>query len=70
MRYLAIVVTLALAPMQAHAQCANEIQTAQMASAPSDATIKVVVTIEQRNAATMKAALGGDDSHATDADLE
>ena len=70
MRILAVVLTLALVPMQAGAQCASETQTASAASAPSDGTIKVVVTVEQRNAATLKAAMGGDDSHAADVDLE
>jgi hypothetical protein len=71
MRYLVVGLTLALAPMQAGAQCASETQTvAQVASAPSGGGTEAVITVAQHNAAVMKAALGEDDSHATDADLE
>jgi hypothetical protein len=57
--------------MQAGAQCASETQTvALLASGPSGGATVAVITVEQRNAATLKAAPGGDDSHATDADLE
>ncbi len=66
MRFLMLAALVALAPLPAVAQCAPGAQVVQTVA------YKVVttMTVQEQNEATMRAALGGDDSHATDADLE
>ena len=66
MRLLMLAALVALAPLPAVAQCAPGAEVVQTVAFKVVATM----TVQERNEATMKAALGGDDSHATDADLD
>ena len=68
MRTLSFVVLLALAPIPAIAGCpgGDVGQSGVQLSALQDSTH--AMSVQERNEARLRAALGGDDEHATDAD--
>jgi hypothetical protein len=67
MRYLSLVALIAMVPTQAMAQCPIG-ESAELGA--KAANVFQAASVSERNAQIMKAALGGDDTHATDADLD